>query len=323
MTRTALRKRFMATVLAAGIATLAPSPTRAGLADFLSDLYPQGVLLERIIIIVPAQFTPPDLGSQLAAGLQPFALNSAVSGYTFDFATGTPVRTTESLGPLIAERAETIGAQKLNLAFSYTRLDYKRFEGTRLDDFQVVVSDSVAREIVAGREEGDCGDPDFRESDLGPLCEDVLIDYDIELEQDVYAFYARYGLTNRWDVGGVLPIVHTRARAESRATILALRPDSFNRFGTETGDSFPLSADPQMDSLQSRTVTSGGSATGIGDILLRTKYHFLKHEDLWPDLAVLGQVKLASGDEDDLLGTGHTNFLASLIASSAVCRNRL
>ena len=83
MTRTALRKRFLATVLAGGIGSLGPSPTRAGLADFLSDLYPQGVRLQREttgLTFPPARFTTPDLGSQLASGLQPFALSSAVSG---------------------------------------------------------------------------------------------------------------------------------------------------------------------------------------------------------------------------------------------------
>ena len=61
--------------------------------------------------------------------------------------------------------------------------------------------------------------------------------------------------------------------------------------------------------------TAGGDATGIGDILLRSKYHFYRSQSAWPDLAVAGQVKLATGDEDDLLGTGETNFLGLLVAS--------
>ncbi|MGH7317108.1 MAG: transporter, partial [Candidatus Rokuibacteriota bacterium] len=62
-------------------------------------------------------------------------------------------------------------------------------------------------------------------------------------------------------------------------------------------------------------VSGGGDKTGIGDILLRTKYNFLRNAGAWPDLAVLGQVKLPSGDPDNLLGTGETNFLPMLVAS--------
>jgi hypothetical protein len=61
--------------------------------------------------------------------------------------------------------------------------------------------------------------------------------------------------------------------------------------------------------------TTGGDATGVGDVLLRTKYNFLRGEPAWPDFAVAGQVKLPTGKADDLLGTGDTRFLGLLVAS--------
>ena len=74
-----------------------------------------------------------------AAGLGIFAFNSTVSSYTFDLELGVPVRSTESLGPILSERATTLGARRLNVGFSYNRIDFKRFEGTDLDDITVDV----------------------------------------------------------------------------------------------------------------------------------------------------------------------------------------
>ncbi len=61
-------------------------------------------------------------------------------------------------------------------------------------------------------------------------------------------------------------------------------------------------------------------AFGIGDVILRTKYDLSdllqsKDKPAVPNLGVLGQVSLATGDEDDLLGLGETTFLGMLIAS--------
>ena len=59
----------------------------------------------------------------------------------------------------------------------------------------------------------------------------------------------------------------------------------------------------------------GQDETGIGDVILRGKWNFLRRHESWPDLAVLGEVKLPTGDEDDLLGTGDTNFRLLLVGS--------
>ena len=45
----------------------------------------------------------------IGSSLSNFPLSSTVSGLTFDFSTGAPVATTASLGPIFAERAQTIG----------------------------------------------------------------------------------------------------------------------------------------------------------------------------------------------------------------------
>jgi hypothetical protein len=279
----------------------------AGLRDTVKNLWPDGIRLQP----TPPPFPSHDphflvsslqgldtLNTALASSLGLFALNSTVSGFTFDIERGVPVRTTESLGPLLAERAETIGAGKLNVAFTYTRIDFTRFEGKSLDDLTL----DFTHEDVNGNGRIDTTGPLAFESDV------IRADLDLDIAEDVFALFATYGLTRTWDVGVVVPIVHVRLRADARASVV--RNSAVSSFVHNFG---PLSSPSQA--------SGGGDETGLGDVLLRTKYHFLeKPPGWWPDLAVVGQVKLPTGDEDDLLGTGETNVLALLVASRTVGR---
>ena len=234
------------------------------------------------------------LSTGLASNLGLFAFNSTVAGFTFDIERGIPMRTTESLGPLLAERAPTLGAGKLNLAFSYTRIDFSRFQGTRLSDLSL----TFEHEDVNGNGIRDTTGPFSFESD------DIHVDLDLTIQEDVFALFATYGLTRNWDVGIVFPIIHLHMRADAQATVVRNSPFSqvVHNFG------------PQSDPPRS---TGGGDETGIGDVILRTKYNFLRGRPSWPDMAIVGDIKLPTGDSDDLLGTGDTNLRALLVASKS------
>jgi hypothetical protein len=60
--------------------------------------------------------------------------------------------------------------------------------------------------------------------------------------------------------------------------------------------------------------TVKGSATGVGDLLLRGKYYFLETENWIPNMAAVGQVTFPTGDEDNLLGTGDWRGMMMLVA---------
>jgi outer membrane putative beta-barrel porin/alpha-amylase len=232
------------------------------------------------------------LNTGLTSNLGFFAFNSTVAGFAFDIERGIPVRTTESLGPLLSERAPTLGAGKLNVAFAYTRLDFKRFQGQRLSDLSL----TFEHEDTNGNGIRDTTGNFSFESD------DVHVDLDMTIREDVFAFFATYGLTRHWDIGVVLPIVHLHLRADAQASVVRNSPIStqVHNFG------------PQSDSP---TSTGGGDETGIGDVILRTKYNLLRDRPELPDLAIVGDIKLPTGDEDELLGTGDTNFRALIVLS--------
>ena len=197
-----------------------PSAGAGGVKDVVTDLYGgDGITLLDVggPFSHSAHFTASasggleDLNTSLISNVGGFAFNSIVTGFTFDIERGVPVRTTESLGPLLGERAPTLGAGKLNLALTYTRIDFKRFEGTSLDDLQLTfLHDDVNGDGVLGP----LGTPlDFE-------LDQVRVDLDLTLEQDVLAFFATYGVTRNWDVGIGVPIIHTRARADANATVI-------------------------------------------------------------------------------------------------------
>ena len=123
------------TALALSILVTAPVTMAADLENFVTDLYGgDGIRL----FVAPAlshdaHFTDEslvalsNLNSAITSAVGFSAFNSPVSGVTFDLSSGIPVATQESLGPLLTERATTIGKNRLNISFAYTRVDFKRF----------------------------------------------------------------------------------------------------------------------------------------------------------------------------------------------------
>ncbi len=279
-----------------------PAETEAGgLRDTITNLWPDGIHLQPSPPPFPSHAPHflasslqglDSLNTSLASSLGFLSLNSSSSGFTFDVERGVPVRTTDSLGPLLAERAPTLGKGKLDLAMTYTRIEYSRFQGTPLNKLKL----DFQHEDVNGNGIRDTTGIFSFESDV------VEATIDLSITEDIWALFGTYGITQNWDVGIVVPIIHINLRAVGDATVIRNSPNStlVHNFGPDSSPSH---------------VSGGGEETGIGDILVRSKYNFLRNQGFWPDLAVLGQVKLPSGDPDDLLGTGHTNFMGMLVAS--------
>jgi hypothetical protein len=137
------------------------------------------------------------------------------------------------------------------------------------------------------------------------LKDQIRLDINLNISQDVVAFYSTYGIMPNWDATLVLPVVHTHAMATSDANII---------YNSVTGPSVHTF----VGAPTSPHSASGGDATGVGDILLHSKYNFLRGDPLLPDAAVAGLVKVPSGDQSNLLGTGSTDLYGSLILSKQI-----
>ena len=74
-------------------------------------------------------------GTALTSKLVSVPLPSLASGFTYELdpTLGVFNRTTESFGPILAERAETIGANRTSLGVAFQRFSFDTIEGLALD----------------------------------------------------------------------------------------------------------------------------------------------------------------------------------------------
>jgi hypothetical protein len=260
--------------------------------------------------------------SQIATQFATFPLGSSTGGltYVFDESLGTLRRGSSSFGPLFAERALTIGRGKFSAGFNYQRTSYDTFEGENLDDGSIK---------FYLRHQDCCGFVDPANlvgfmsiadgSRLNPPFEGDIIEASLSANATTHtaALFANYGVTDRWDVGLAVPFVRVNLDASVDASILRLVTDPppqamltpEQRRGALNVHTFEVD-----NPSATRTFQRSGRATGLGDIVLRTKYRFLPMAG--GGLAAAVDVRLPTGDEEDLLGTGGVQAKFLLIAST-------
>jgi hypothetical protein len=216
-------------------------------------------------------------------------LGSTSGAETFRFEGGVPVRTTESAGPIFAERAQTLGRGRVLAGLSRSTFSFATLRGVDLRDIQLTFThqnvDFPNCDSLFG---GDCtrmGVPSF-ENDV------MQFDLSLDIDVTVHAFYLTYGLTDHLDVGAVLPVVSATMRGESRAQLVPFGPTNVAHFFDGTA------ADP----LLAATRTTSGSATGLGDVAFRVKASFAQRRNA--ALALLADARFPTGSEEDLLGSG-------------------
>ncbi len=122
------------------------------LASALSTLYgPDGLIVESLTVLPSGEThsahfntdTRPfskKFGTALTSKLVSVPLPSLASGFTYEFdpTLGVFTRTTESFGPILAERAETIGAGRTAWGVAYQRFTFDTIEGLDLRQIPAV-----------------------------------------------------------------------------------------------------------------------------------------------------------------------------------------
>jgi hypothetical protein len=216
-------------------------------------------------------------GDQLSS----FPLPSSAGSFTwsFDQASGTFNRASNSFGPIYADRAVTIGRRHANFGVAYQRVTFDRLNDQPLKGGAIITYTGVAN-AVGG---------------TGFFAADSL---DIDVRTDTTVMFATFGLTDRWDAGIAVPYNHVNINARLTTRI----------GNTRTG------VDPEFAIDDERS----GSARGIGDIVARTKFNFLKRQG--GGLAAALDLRLPTGDETNLLGVAGAQAKLFLIASTAVSK---
>jgi Putative MetA-pathway of phenol degradation len=250
------------------------------------------------------QLTPRELNKAIGLGLTTFPLPSSAGGfaYTTDPATGEIRLATTTFGPVYAERAFTIGKKRFDFGVAFQPTSFDSFETAELSDgsMQFILEHNNccpannSAPTLPTSAEPDPFDPAF-ERDL------LRSQISVDIEAHTTVFFANYGVTERFDVGAAIPIVSVDMAGRVTSTIL--RTATAAQPGIHT---FAAGQD-------SFTVAERRSATGLGDVLLRAKYNFVRSGG--NALAAAIDFRLPTGDEDDLLGTGATQTRLQLLAS--------
>jgi Putative MetA-pathway of phenol degradation len=279
-----------------------------------------------------------DIGRQ--ANLLPLASPSSGVVLVYDPTLKTLVTGTDSLGPVLGERAETVGRHHLFLGMSYQFFNFDKLDGVNLSNFPAIFTHTDDdRNNSTPTMPITCS---IRGANNLNGCAFVRDRIDtantISLKVNQYTTYVTFGLTRRIDISLVVPIENVRMSLSSQDTIV---PGTNGFFAVTPGSpdaTFPnqnltnTNGAPYFFHLfkncpnYSPSIGLGGlapaclqhtfpdysftgsgskpvnSASGIGDIVARVKWNAWEGERA--GFAAGMDVRFPSGDALNYLGSG-------------------
>jgi hypothetical protein len=278
-----------------------------------------------------ATFAPINEAIGLQVSQLPIASPSSGITFVYDPSLKTFAPSTdESLGPIVGNRASTIGKHKLFLGFSYQHFNFTTIDGQDMKSIPVVLQHQpfpVPNPQVPSLKS--CSDQTGLTTSNGYATDPCFVrDYiqtlnSIDLKVHQYTIYATFGITNRLDFSVAIPVLDIRMGVTSQATIVpnSVAPStapnnppgnvwhSFNGGpGAMIANNSPNPALAatcgSQDPCLNATFSSSSSASGIGDVVLRGKYNVYKGERFGVSGGI--DVRLPTGDELNFLGSGAT-----------------
>jgi hypothetical protein len=267
-----------------------------GLSTIFTQLYgPAGLIVDSLSVLpsgethsahfnsdFQSQFT--QFGVALTSQLAAVPLPSPASGFTYEFDSDLGVfqRSSQSFGPILAERAETIGGGRFSFGFTFQNFSFDTIEGLDLDNVPSVFEHDGA-ELGGGR------------------IDVVTTNNSIQARVNQFTTFVSYGITDSFDLSLAIPIVSTDLTVVSSANV--------QRLGTAGNNEvhfYRLQGDAVGDQ---RTFTAFGNASGVGDLTLRIKGRMSTGSALALD------IRMPTGDEKNLLGVGAPGVRPFLILS--------
>jgi hypothetical protein len=194
----------------------------------------------------------------------PVASSSGGFVYRFSPTLGTVERASDSFGPFFTERALRNGRGQFSVGLAYQFADFETLQGADLT--------SGTFPTNAAR---------FRDA-LQPFSVDTLT---LKLDVQTVTGFASYGVTDRLDVGVVVPITRLHFTGQRVNTL-----------------SPPLTTQ-EISTVQS---SQSQSASGLGDLAVNARYRLTGRTGT--GLAVGSDLRFPTGREEDLLGTGDTSW---------------
>lgn len=284
-------------LLVPAVLAAAPALRAQGLRDRLTDLFTFGTCGQPLCLdltnahgdhYLPAvtQGNQTVIGfvtESIAKSVSSTPVSATSSGATYSIVGGLPVRTSTSAGPIFAERSQTLGRGRFFLGANVTNIHYSTLNGAPLDNLEF----NFTHQDVGNP---GLGDPQF-ENDI------IRLQLGLDVNLLVASIFGTVGVTDFLDIGVAVPFVRVAMRGTSVAQIHPFGPTTPHHFaGT---DSAPvLSASRSVDA----------SAAGLGDVVGRLKINL--GQTRRAGAAILAEIRLPTGNEEDLLGSGSTSARA-------------
>lgn len=218
------------------------------------------------------QFLPSGIASEVSQ----IPLASPASGiiFTIDPTLHVPVPSNQSFGPVLTQRASTIGRHKLYIATTYQYFLLESADSHSLKDLPTVFALSS---------NGDPSNPDT-----------LAIGNDrIDLKIHQFVWYTTFGLTDRIDVSIDVPVL----RVDMRDTV---NEKYRNNTVLVFPSSCPLDGSNPPGCWQKSLAEE---ATGIGDIEFGIKANVWKRQN-GGGITIGGEVRTPTGDAANFLGSG-------------------
>lgn len=182
-------------------------------------------------------------------------------------------------GTLFVERAESLGKGRFSYGINYQHMEFTKLSGTQLDDISVPLFPGLV--------------PD-------PTGPHLMLDLNADIEIDVLTLFMGLGITDRWDVGLIAPIMDTSVSVLAHATLI------------EGPVPMPPPTAPVPAALiDNPTTATRASNRGLGDLHLRTKY--VLHSGASSTLSATAHLRLSNGDESNMQGLDSTGTFWGLL----------
>jgi hypothetical protein len=221
------------------------------------------------------------LNSAIAAELSNLPEPSPASAvqYRPDLRLGVPVPFAQSLGPILTERAETLGRNRFFMAFTFQRFQFDREDDLDLRSIHTAFPLTIPAGAV----------PQLPISISGLVTADAYVSLNISQTTT----YFTYGLTDWLDVYYAIPIVTSTLDVQVAGNLQV----------------------PSLGFTSTVIPTQWvrGSSTGLGDQTLRMKAQFLNRKAA--SMAFATEFRLPTGDEFNYHGAGAFGVKPTLIAS--------
>jgi hypothetical protein len=237
------------------------------------------------------------INSEIGVQLSQVPLASPVSG--FIFANGVLQEAT-SFGPVLADRAETLGKRRIFVGLSYEYFHFDKADGVNLKSFGAVYTHELEPTICSTFPTTPClKEPDGTEEPV--YTEDIIATQNrIDVKVNQFTIVGTYGLSDNLDVSIAIPIVDLHMAMGSSATIYNFEPPPVNHTFSSTSN---VPGETYIDPSHASFVSSN-SAFGIGDVRLRGKYVAWHGAQEKAAVAVGLDVRLPTGDAYNFLGSG-------------------